>query len=256
MLKQGGLAKSQVYAPDSSSGGATPRVGSNPTPATQRCRGKCGQTRPISAFHKDRVLKDGTQTYRSECKMCKAERQKAYYWANRDEIREYHAGYRAKNRERILAQKRVRYELIKADPVAWAAHIEYKSEWNRRKREANPELYREYARQYRARLRKDPKRLATFRQNRRMAYETRRRIRAEHGGYEAHTFELVDAKPFKDWMNSEREAGRSIEQLALGSGVSARSLRRVLDGQEKVKLDMVDRVTMANDVGLWELYDD
>ena len=227
------------------------------TPAsTKRCR-SCTKWLPVGMFHKDKVLADGTQAYRSECKLCKAEKQREYYEKNREKCNAAAKRYREENRERILRQKKERYELLKSDPVAWAEHIRYKTEWNRRSRREDPERWAEYTRRYWQRLQRDPERLARARQNRRMAYEASRRIRAEHGGYEEHAFELVDAAPFKAWMLAEREAGRSLEQLALGSGVSPRSLRRVLAGQEKVKLDMVDRVTMANDVMLWEMgYDD
>lgn len=230
--------------------------GSIPSPGTQKCR-TCGNIKPVSAFHKDRVLKDGTQAYRSECKFCKAEKQRVYDRENRERRLKYQARYRRENRDRILAQKRERYELVKSDPVAYGELIRQKTESNRRRRAEAPELYREYARRYRERLKRDPERLAVMRQNRRMAYEARRRIRAEHGGYEAHTFEFVDAAPFKEWVRGLQDSGVSIERLVLGSGVSERSVRRVLAGQAKVKLDLVDRVTMANDVGLWELgYDD
>ena len=229
--------------------------GSIPSPGTKRCR-VCKKWQPYHLYHKDRVLKDGTQTYRSDCKLCKADAQRRYYEQNREKMNAYGAEYRRKNREKILAQKRERYEALKADPVAWAAFMRYQAEWTRKDRERNPERYLEYSRRYRRRLARDPKRLAVMRQNRRMAYEARVRIRAEYGGYDEASFELVDAAPFKEWVEERRAAGVSIERLVAGSGVSERSVRRVLAGQEKVKLDLVDRVTMANDVMLWELYGD
>lgn len=68
---------------------------------------KCGETKPLSDFEKDKSRKSG---YRSECKLCRKnnpKRQKylkEYRENNKDYFREKHAEYRERNREKLREQ--------------------------------------------------------------------------------------------------------------------------------------------------------
>ncbi|ODR06427.1 hypothetical protein BHQ21_11600 [Mycobacterium sherrisii] len=95
---------------------------------------KCGETKPLDAFHRDQRKPDGRQ---AQCKNCRnagtaayqrayrtanaeaiSERDRAYRAANRVAIAEYRRAYRAANRE-ILADQMRTYRQEKRH-VAWA----------------------------------------------------------------------------------------------------------------------------------------
>lgn len=120
---------------------------SDETPFQKRCP-KCGEIKPLDAFHKDKTKKDG-QTAR--CKACIARHyatnaeaigayQRAYRAANIDKIREDKRTYRAANIEKIKAHKRAYY----------AANAQTINERHRTYRTANVEARREYRRVYNA----------------------------------------------------------------------------------------------------------
>ena len=84
---------------------------------TKRCS-KCGETLPVSEFHKRKSAKDGLK---SHCRGCiKAyheknrekilESQKAYYEKNREEFLERRKEYREKNREKIRESDKAYHE--------------------------------------------------------------------------------------------------------------------------------------------------
>lgn len=82
------------------------------------------------------------------------------------------------------------------------------------------------------------------------------RVAQIDGPFRETAHERIDAGPFQEWVGGRLARGESYEVLALGSGVSPRSLRRAHREQVQVSLSLVDRVLMANDCMLWEVYDD
>lgn len=132
---------------------------------TKRCP-KCGETKPLDAFHKNKSQKDGFNHY---CKVCKAQ----YYAANAERFqeqrlpkrianaeakREYNRAYRVANAEAIREYHRARYcsddvEARRERMRAYqATHIEAIREYQRAHRAANPDLYRNDWHRRRARL--------------------------------------------------------------------------------------------------------
>jgi len=105
----------------------------------KRCN-KCGETKRLDEFSKDRRSKDGAQ---SKCKACQAE----YRAANRTKIAAQKAEYRAENRDKIAAQQ-AEYQAANRDTLA-AKKAEYRAA-NRTKINA---YYAEYER---TRRRADP----------------------------------------------------------------------------------------------------
>src|SRR5690625_4875960 len=83
---------------------------------------KCGQTKPIDAYHRDRQKRDGrtplcrecvkayNAAYRKENREEIRARKAAYYRANREKLRAQNAAYRRANREEISARAAVYYE--------------------------------------------------------------------------------------------------------------------------------------------------
>ena len=64
---------------------------------------KCGETKPLDEFHKNKSKKDGRGT---ECKNCKKELATKYHQEHREEEKEYFGEYYQKHKERI--KKRVK----------------------------------------------------------------------------------------------------------------------------------------------------
>jgi hypothetical protein len=76
---------------------------------------KCGETKPIEEFYKDRG------SYRSACKMCYKDLNRSYLQANRNKVcdhqkkyyqenKEKYKAYVKENEEYILKQRKMRYE--------------------------------------------------------------------------------------------------------------------------------------------------
>ena len=124
---------------------------------------KCGETKPLTEYHKNPRSSHG---YRTECKVCRSARGKAWREANRGKIAEYnrahHAAnreqyiaamkaYRESNRERVLAAKKA-YREANRDKIAEDArayrkanrHIVYAADLRRRRllADALQETYR------------------------------------------------------------------------------------------------------------------
>lgn len=68
---------------------------------------KCGETKPLDDFHRNRSGAEGRQ---ARCRECTAEDRRRYYEANRDKVLERHRGYREENRDKELERKRRYYE--------------------------------------------------------------------------------------------------------------------------------------------------
>lgn len=129
---------------------------SRTTPQRKQCL-CCGQRRLKKFFHKDRRRKDGVAVY---CKDCVSEKQKRRYAANRKKCVEYARQRRAnpeireRERQRKSVYNRQHRERIAADMA--------------RRREENPEKYREIARRSQAKnaAKNTPKRRAYYQKNR------------------------------------------------------------------------------------------
>ena len=93
---------------------------------------KCGETKPVSEFSKQRNGKHGV---RSRCKACES----AYRKANKERLTEYKRAYYKANKEKVAEQRRAHYE----------ANKEKIAEQKRAYREANKEKVAEYQRAYR-----------------------------------------------------------------------------------------------------------
>jgi len=68
----------------------------------KRCS-KCGETKPLTEFHKNKRKKDGL---RCHCKVCAAEYKRRYRQENKEAIAEYQRQYREDYRETSLEYQR------------------------------------------------------------------------------------------------------------------------------------------------------
>lgn len=97
---------------------------------------KCGETKPLGEFYKDRTRKDGLAAY---CKPCCRKYDRCHYVADPEKYREYARRYYAANQEAVQKNNR---RWRKANPKK-------AREINRRWRKANPEKCRELQRRWR-----------------------------------------------------------------------------------------------------------
>jgi hypothetical protein len=99
---------------------------------------KCQTFKPIDNFYHRKGGKDG---HRSECKVCQDTKADAWAAANPERAKASmlvrDKAWKQKNRERYLAQARIR------DNARWPKRREQHREGQKRRRLANPELYRE-----------------------------------------------------------------------------------------------------------------
>ena len=68
---------------------------------------KCGETKPLDDFHRD---KTGAGGRRPDCKECVRERSRSYYEENRDKRLECSRRYYEENRNKVREYKRSYYE--------------------------------------------------------------------------------------------------------------------------------------------------
>ena len=69
---------------------------------------KCGETKSLDGFHRN---KEGVDGRHSRCKECRRERKRRYYEENRDKVLESQCSYREENRDKTLDyQRRYREE--------------------------------------------------------------------------------------------------------------------------------------------------
>jgi hypothetical protein len=105
----------------------------------KRCT-RCGETKPISDFYRNKSSKGGVS---SECKQCTLERAKAYRATHSEEKREYQKAYRATHQER-------KREYAKA---YYAAHQEELREYAKSHRAAHPRQGKVYRAAHREEIR-------------------------------------------------------------------------------------------------------
>lgn len=72
------------------------------SPTEKHCH-KCGNTRPLSDFHKNRSQKDGHST---QCKFCTKESNKAYRESNKESIAAYKKVWFQENKDRCQAKSK------------------------------------------------------------------------------------------------------------------------------------------------------
>ena len=97
---------------------------------------KCGETKPLDDFYRDKTRAGGRWPY---CKECVREYTRRHYEENRDKERERNRRYREENRDKVRERKRRYYEENR-DKVR---------ESKRRYREENRDKERESNRRYR-----------------------------------------------------------------------------------------------------------
>jgi len=81
----------------------------------------CHLILPPEMFSKCKTMKSGCHGY---CKKCDSEKGRIKYAKQRVKIIEDRRAYRDSNKELIKAQRRTRYEKLKANPVAWSAFMQ------------------------------------------------------------------------------------------------------------------------------------
>lgn len=122
---------------------------------TEKTCTKCGETKPLEEFHRNKRRKDGRYPY---CKLCKSADDRAYREANRDRIAVRKGAYYAENKERINAANsrwnRENRDKVRAHKAAkYQENIAEEREKRRAYREENREALRVY---YRERYWADP----------------------------------------------------------------------------------------------------
>lgn len=78
---------------------------------TKRCT-KCGETKPVDEFYRNRSHRDGLNSYCKECR-------RAYYEAHREEKLAYQRAYYETHREERLAMDRAYYEAHREEKLAY-----------------------------------------------------------------------------------------------------------------------------------------
>ena len=68
---------------------------------------KCGETKPLDDFHRQRSSADGRKAW---CRECAAESKRRWYEENRDKVLGYDRRYYEENRDKVLESKRRWYE--------------------------------------------------------------------------------------------------------------------------------------------------
>ena len=96
---------------------------------------KCGETKPLDDFYRD---KTGAGGRRPDCKECVREYSRRYYEENRDKVRERKCRYREENRDKVRESER-RYREENRDKVRKSQSRYY---------EENRDKAREYRRRY------------------------------------------------------------------------------------------------------------
>ena len=130
---------------------------------------KCGETKPLDGFHRNKGGVDGRH---SRCKECVREDLRRYYEENRDKKLEYARRYREENRDKVRESERRYYEenrdkVRESERRYYEENRDKKLEYQRRYYEENRDKVRESQRRYRE-------------ENRDKARESQRRYREEN----------------------------------------------------------------------------
>lgn len=105
-------------------------------PTGKRCT-RCGETKPLDEFHRNRAMRDGLEC---QCKVCRSELHRRWREGNPERAREV----MQESRRRWVAANP---ERVREASRRWnAANPEALRETTRRWREANPERFRETSR--------------------------------------------------------------------------------------------------------------
>lgn len=123
-----------------------------------KCCTKCGETKPLDAFHRSTRSTDGRFTI---CKACKREIDRVYHEANREQRLVVLRAYAAKNAVRANARAKTWRE---QNPERYRALMKASVARRREKYAANPEPHREHRRRY---GRRHPERVRAMNQQRR-----------------------------------------------------------------------------------------
>ena len=223
---------------------AAPREWS-PVILIRACR-KCGYAYPLERefFYPSRG------GFKWVCKECEKAAKRAKYAANAEEERR-------KGRESYARLKVERPEVYQARLAKVSARYERVKGTPRHR-----EVQRTAGRRYREKLRRDPERAAALLEGRRM-YETLRRRARGIPQRRGPSGTVVDRErvgrlpvgPLREaleraWAGSESD----FDTFAESVGLHPRALRRVLREDERVSLDLADRVCTYLPESLMELY--
>jgi hypothetical protein len=113
----------------------------------KRCS-KCGETKPVAAFGKDKSTKDGLALWCKDCKRskdaaCRAAdpekfkaRDAAFRAAHLDEEKAYSAAYRAAHRDEVKARNTARYQNNREEILEKQRQPAFREKLNLERREA------------------------------------------------------------------------------------------------------------------------
>ena len=162
---------------------------------------KCGETKPLDDFNRNRSTADGRNAW---CRECSAEDRRRYYEENRDKVRERNRQYREENRDKDRERKRRYYE----------ENRDKELERQRRYQEENRDKVLEYQRRYRE-------------ENRDYRRDS---IRAVESESQAMSAELATVPPHTPWTGEEDaflmdDNGMTVFQKAIHLGRTYDSCR-------------------------------
>jgi hypothetical protein len=103
-------------------------------PLEKRCSA-CEIVKSLDEFSRQLGGKFGR---RSQCKACRKALDEAYAQANSEKVKAYRSAYRLSNYEQVRAREREREKRESSKP----GYRERQAEWNKARREQNPEEYR------------------------------------------------------------------------------------------------------------------
>lgn len=178
---------------------------------------KCGETKPLEDYHRDKKRKDGRV---SDCKSCACAKTRRWNSENRDRKREADANYRANNAERIVESRadyyrrnrdyvrsrvaeyvRANSEVVAARAAEYRARPEVKA--RRAEYKARPEVktrIAEYSAEYRA-------------ANPHIGWESGYRRRAEKYGHPVDIESFTKDELIARWGDACWHCGGPFEEL-------------------------------------------
>ena len=145
---------------------------------------KCGETKPLDDFHRD---KTGAGGRRPDCKECVREYKRRYHEENRDKRLEYNRRYHEENRDKVLEYKRRYYEenrdkVLESQRRYYEENrdkvLEYKRRYHEENRDKRLESHRRYYEENRDKVLEY--RRCYHEENRDKVLESQRRYREEN----------------------------------------------------------------------------